>query len=314
MRRQYKYTPLTNAKLVGRRHSRDIPLPGLKELENAFVSRSDNAITMRPDFNKTSEDLLAVSASFSASDPAPADYLNSVSGIYGTDDLLWWSRMAPLSWDGTTSATACSTYATGTISAASDQKVITGSGTDWKQKVWVGCWIEMDEDGKYYKIDSITSATELSVSEDLEDSYSGDSYTIYRTHQADHADYKLNLQPFTSGMIYSCPTITMPVDANKICGPFYASVVETSTEDAWVNFTDDTDVGIVDSSISGQLIASGGVNWMALVGKDSSDDWIVMYSTAPGDDWAVVSGSVGGGFDFTGNVAYGDGRFWSTGS
>ena len=74
----------------------------------------------------------------------------------------------------------------------------------------------MDGDGSYYRVDTVDTDTSLTVTENLIADYSADSYVITKTHSPDHAAYKLNIQPFTSGIIYSNPTITMPVDSKKI--------------------------------------------------------------------------------------------------
>ena len=305
---QYKYVPLSNAKLVGRRHPRDIPLPGLNELENAFVSRSDNAITMRPDFNKVNEDLLAVSSSFATT--APNDYLNSASGMYGTSDLIWWSSLSPVTWDGTESQIACSSYTTGTASISSGSKNLTGSGSEWIKNVWPGCWVKLGTE--YYKIDEVNSDTACVLSEDATQAYSSVSYTIYRPHQPDFADYKLNLQPFTSGMIYSSPTITMPIDAKKICGPFYASVVESQTDEVFVSFQDD-DVeidGYGAYDVVSDNIATDGTNWMCLPGELSSTG-VICKSTDPDSDWSSVTPP--SNFTPHGNIYHYNSKFYMPG-
>jgi hypothetical protein len=271
-----------------------VDLPGVKELKNAFVSKSDSAITARPDFDKISEELKAVSDSFNFADSDDQDdYLNSASGIYGTSDALWFSKQSPITWDGTASSIACSQYTTGTVTILTASTSVAGVGTEWLQNAWYGCFIEFDGDGVYYKITSVNSDTSLTLSEPLPAgiNHSGVSYSIYRTHQPDHADYKLNLQPFTSGMIYSCPTITMPVNANKICGPFYASVVETSSDNVWVNVQDDDLEADGNGVLNGvnENIATDGTNWIAFTGALDGDNYTMAKSSDPTDDWESVT-------------------------
>ena len=313
----YKYITLVAAKLVGRRHPKDIQPPGMKELLNAFISRSDSAITCRPDFDPISESLLSVRPTFEWAS-LEDDYLNSAAGLYGTTDNVWFSRLSPITWDGTSSSIACSTYSTGTVTASSGQKTITGSGTAWRQNVWVGCFISLSGSGaeKYYQIDGINSDTEITVTDDLTDAESGAAYNIYRPHQLDFANYKLNIQPFTTGIIYSCPSLGMPIDSKKICGPFYASVVETSVDDVFVELTDD-DVNVDDelqtsNATMSQNVATDGTNWMCVAGENGGDE-IICKSTDPSDDWEAVSLPNGGDFSSSGFIVSYNGYFYLAG-
>ena len=128
----YRYLSLVGAKLVGRRHPRDVDLPGVKELLNAFVSKSDSAITARPDFDPVAEDVLAISENiqFGAGDNQD-DYLNSAVGIYGSDELVHLSKFAPVTLDDGVSAIACTSYTTGTVNVTVDTTAVSGVSTEW---------------------------------------------------------------------------------------------------------------------------------------------------------------------------------------
>jgi len=309
----YQYISLVAAKLVGRRHNRDVDPPGLKELKNAFVSKSDSAITARPDFNPITEDILAVSSIVDFGTADDDDYLNSAAGMYGTDDLIWLTKMAPVTWDGTASSMASSAYQIATASITSGSTTLTATDSEWITNAWPGCLVEIDDPGtlKYYVVGSVNSDTEIELTEEFaEATKSGVNCNIYKVHQPAHADYKLNIQPYTSGIIYSCPTITMPVNARGICGPFYASVVETSTDQVWVDVLDD-DVVVDDIAESPHTakIATDGTNWMAITHVDGDDQ--ISISSDPTDDWEVVSGP--SDFDIYGQImAYGS-RFYIAG-
>lgn len=314
-KRIYKFISLVAAKLVGRRHDRDVDPPGVKELKNAFVSKSDAAITCRPDFNPIDENLLAVSDAiqFDGVDDNEDDYLNSATGIYGTDDLIWLSSVAPVSFGGSTSAIACSKYATGTVSISTSSTTLVGTGTEWVQNVWPGCFVDVDDSGIYYRIAEVNGDGEIVLTKAFQEATeTGADYNIYRPHQFNHSNYKLNIQSFTSGIIYSCPTITMPVNAKDICGPFYAAVVETSTDKVWVEFEDDTDMGIDDSiEDNPSLCATSGTAWMCLVGVDSSEDPVIAYSTSPATEWSLITPP--SNFDIFGTIIYSSGYFFITG-
>ena len=240
-KKQYKYLPLVGAKLVGRRHDRDVDLPGMKELNNAFVSKSDSAITARPDFNPVSEDVLALSDNIQfGDDDNQDDYLNSAVGIYGSDEIVHLSKFAPVTLTAGVSAIACTSYTTGTVNVTINTTTVNGVSTEWTKECWTGCLIKFGTNDDIYIVDSVTSDTSLTVTKAIDVAHVGASYIIYKTHQPNHADYKLNIQPFTSGIVYSCPTITLPVEKREVCGPFYASTTSTDTETSWAQMIDDT--------------------------------------------------------------------------
>ena len=277
MKKLYKYISLVGSKLVGRRHPRDIDPPGMKELKNAFVSKSDSAITARPDFNVIEEDLPAFSDNFVwADEDNQDDYLNSAAGIYGLEDVVLFSKLAPIRIDDVDGEViTCKTYTTGTISGGAAQKTITGSGTSWKQEIWPGCFFHFaaDSPAKYYKVATVVSNTECTVTANLEKTYAAETtYIAYKTHQPDHANYKLNIQPFSSGTIYSCPTIDNPIVPENICGPFHASTMSSSTSSDFTLYQDDTNInaqgypgfGDTTANVGAQTIAGAGEYWMAL--------------------------------------------------
>lgn len=226
---QYKYIPLVGANLISRRHNRDVAPPGMRKLDNIFVSKSDNAITLRPNLNKTNENILAISDNivFGGTDNQD-DYLNSVHGLWGSDGVCWFTRFIPYGPVSGTLALASDTYTTGTVSGSAGSTQITGSGTSWLQNAWRGALIQFNGDGKYYIISGIGSDTLLTLTAPLEDSYSGDTYAIYYNHSPLRGTYRHNVQTYTSGLIYCSPDIVPPISAEDICGPFYAPIDESS--------------------------------------------------------------------------------------
>ncbi len=300
MKRLFKYLSLVGAKLVGRRHDRDVDLPGMKELLNAFVSKSDSAITARPDFNPISEDLLAVSDSidFDEADDED-DYLNSAFGIYGSDSLVWLTNRAPISYDSVLDAyqIASSIYEEGTIFVTNGSSMVIGTDTEWKTKIWAGCLLEVADSGTYYMVSSVNGDTSVTLSEAYAGSSAGTaSYEVHRTHNPDHANYKANLQPFTAGMIYSNPSITMPIEEEKISGPFYASTSSTSastTVDGWAQM-EDSDIPLVGTpttvshgmSMAAGALEIGGNQVGAAYKLASSPYWKFYTSTAPFTEWS----------------------------
>ena len=227
MKKLYKYISLVGSKLVGRRHPRDIDPPGMKELLNAFVSKSDSAITARPDFNPISESLTARSASIEFPDGVNQDdYLNSSVGLLGSGWQVFLSTYGQFGNDGDS---LTSVYATGTASVTSGSRVVTGSNTLWNSEVWPGCTIEFEESGALYVIDDILSDTSLRITDNATATHSAVSYEIRACHNPSNSNYKFNVQNFSNGIIYSCPTLDSPPSKKDISGPFYSRVQTTTT-------------------------------------------------------------------------------------
>ncbi len=70
-------------------------------------------------------------------------------------------------------------YSTGTVSGTSGTKNITGVGTDWTTISADDEYMTITGDSKTYKIDTVTSATTLTLVDNLETSPSGATYTIW---------------------------------------------------------------------------------------------------------------------------------------
>ena len=288
MKKLYKYISLVGSKLVGRRHPRDIDPPGMKELLNAFVSKSDSAITARPDFNIISEDLEAVSdgMEFATSDSSD-DCLNTAVGLYGSENLVFLSTFGQFDENGNP---LTSFEGSGTASIVLNSKGVTGVGTSWNSSVWPGCVIEFENNGTKYKIDAVNSDTGLTLTKAAVETLTTTSYVISRIHQPDHADYKFNVQPYTSGAIYSCPSITVPINEKKICGPFYAGITSSTTSENIATVGASTALEDMDGrSLGPRTIAtSGGFGMRVVLDEDETKVMTTADVTDP-TSWVEVA-------------------------
>ena len=83
---------------------------------------------------------------------------------------------------------------------------------------------EVEEDPEYYLVDSIIDDTKLRVYGTLSSTFNNAVPTFYYNHNTFNSDYKLNIQGYTAGIIYSSPNIdSNSLDAD-ISGPFYAGL------------------------------------------------------------------------------------------
>ena len=294
---EYKYFPLIKPSVIERRFRKDIQLPQLARADNFLVSRSDDSLVIRPDFNKISENLLARSnlIRLGATDES-GDFLNSAVGIWGTDSLVFFSRYLPYSATSTASTSKAGAYTTGTVTCTAAGTTLTGVGTSWLQNVWPGCLLLMTGDTSYYLVKSVTDDTHLEITSTFAGSLSGVAYSAALTHSAFHSMYKLNLQTYASGIIYNAPPeVGKNILSRNIHGPLYAGVTESTTtleseitRDALADWTWET-------NDEGHFLIQLGVGnngpWIVL--GESTETQLMYSTTTPSievnNDWIPVT-------------------------
>lgn len=223
---EHTYFPLEKLTLVSRKHERDIALPGMTLVSNGLVARSDNTATLRPDFDPATENIVAITDAGSIG-CSTKDYLNSVSGIYGSTSLVWFTTYMPFSKKaGTDLVKISDQYTTGTVSGTSGQNVLEGSGTSWMQNAYRGMVVEINNDGVFYVVDQVVSDTLIKIDSTLSATYSADTYKLYYNHNPYLADYSLNVQHYIGEMVYANPSIDDTVNPDNICGPFHSLASE----------------------------------------------------------------------------------------
>ncbi len=265
---EFVYVPLSGASELHRAHERDTQPPQLIKTGNLFLARSDNVLAMRPDFDEVSEEMLSWVAACGSTPTAP-DFLNSAHGVYGSDQVLFFSAITPFeSTSGSTSPTY-GVYTDGnTVSGASGSSVITGSGTSWLQNVWRGCLIVTSAGVcEIYTVSEVDSNIQITIDETLGQTLSGDDYYIIRTYNVNNTDYKLNVQPYTSSIIVSSPSISDPVENRDICGPFYIAITPESGVYSW-------------TKVDTPLASAFGSVWGRCAATDDSGERVVMLQSA----------------------------------
>ena len=166
---QYKHLDLDGASLIQRRHKRQVVPPGMFAVTNMYLARSDSTRTLRPDFVMADSRVYAISADATLQESGYVpDILNTASGIYGSERLLYITSYIPWTTiDGIPSAAMLS-FAAGTATAVDGSNTVLfetlgtegapPTNVDLDQKTWRGALLEIDGDGHYYVVDKVIAS------------------------------------------------------------------------------------------------------------------------------------------------------------
>jgi len=220
-KKKHRAIPLTGASKILRAHSTQIDPPGLLELKDLFISRSDNAISLRSDFEPAQAGMFSYSSLIQGSDAE--DYLNTAYYVDRAGHTIWISRHLPFTWEETFGP-LYTIYEDGTITTDGVKAEVIGQGTSWLQQIWPGCMIRRKgESNNLYKIIDVTTNTRL-VTEEVMPSAAGASYEILRVHPAIRADWPIRLASLGGYLVYGTVDISQPISEEYISGPFYSNI------------------------------------------------------------------------------------------
>ena len=158
---QYKHLDLAGASLIQRRHERQTIPPGMFGATNLLPSRSDTSLSLRPDFVQENTTIFGVSSGLQIQNfDETLDSLNIVHGLYGSDNLIWFTSYIPWGYYGTAGAEQIlsSVMETGRASGTDNSYSVSFNNLgsyDIRIKWWRGCLLEFNGDGNYYVLDSI---------------------------------------------------------------------------------------------------------------------------------------------------------------
>ena len=180
------YIPLDDATMISRRHRREVDPPGMVDIQNALPSRSDASIAMRPDMSATWDQVYAISSELEIpSTTVLRDAINSVTGMYGSSQLAYFTTFIPYGSDSGELKVLSDTHSDGTVSGTSGLSEVAGAGTKFLEKAHRGAimriegaaqtsltsytsytgaphlWIESTVDGEWYVAE--TDTTELAI-------------------------------------------------------------------------------------------------------------------------------------------------------
>ena len=276
--------------------------PGMWSMDNMYLSRADNVPTMRPDYLMDGESIYAVSddAILQESGGIP-DIVNTITGIYGSDRLMYITSYIPWASISGIPAMAMDSYTTGTATAASGSSTVDfaalGVGIDLDQKTWRGALLEIDGDGRYYVVDKVTAAVPGSQTGTVqlvaptEAAYSGDTYELFFNHNCYRAAFnKAEVQQNGAYLIYGTPDIADQIGVEDITGPFYGQATETDWEYGGHVYYDTSGISNDDTSGQQYTLATNGTSWINVIygpGTEHEAYWITTNITVD-NTWTSV--------------------------
>lgn len=305
----YSQISLNKATLVERRHPKEVQPPGMLVLDGLISSRSDTTVTLRPDFDEWGKRVPTYASSFQFGAEGSDDWLAAVSGIFGSDALLYVTRL--FAWGDQEDPSfpqivnRMSSY--GTISGSSGDTTITGTTTYWDYHAtnttgaaWAGCVIYVPDLGEYYVVDYVNSNTEMVLTSALSDDLTDAVYRLYQTHCIKRTDYLPHIETYWGGLIYHAPSLddTIPPEVH---GPLSSLATETTLGSwgwtttagagsiGWLNFFD---------VYTGPMTATngiGGTTMVAIGGKggaasQSPNVWVNANNEGYDvDNWTVYT-------------------------
>ena len=235
----YKYIPLESATLIQRRHPRDIEPPGMTDIKNMIISRSDKSLTLRPDFDVTPEYVLALGSKLKNGTVTEDEFLNSVVGLYGTGELIWITSTVPVVSDAREikcsilNSSGTTVTVTGLLGSISDDTnylctLSSSSIINASEDIWSGCYIKFSGQSFLYRISSVASETEFYIDESPGGQANAE-FDIYRPHNIINLNRKANIQTFGSNIIYGIPCGIDNSSINRISGPFYTLTTDATS-------------------------------------------------------------------------------------
>lgn len=211
--KQYRNFSFIGATQGLRTHQPEANLPTARKIENFYVSRSDGALTLRPDLWRFRDDIWAIGNLLQDSN----EYY-SLNTIITSDSA---ERNAFLTTHGPTGIgqeITANYYDAGTVTTDGTESVVTGTGTLWKDLIWPGCLIEFDGSSSLYLVTGVTSDTILTTSL-APPVLSNVTYKIYRVNDATRGRYPFHVERFNNQYIY-CASSPVAGNSETISGPF----------------------------------------------------------------------------------------------
>ena len=234
MSTRYTKLSLIDASEASRLHKDSITLPRLYELINAYIGKSDRAVTVRHDLKSDTSDLVAYSDEIDGSPTDIDDFINLIVQVVNTNDKFYISSLVPfIIKDGESSHSTV-------FSIWKDQAKIAGnlgesvisitanSGDKFDRfyrGVWSGCLIFELTNNKLYMIESVSKTSSeavgnVTINGTLEDTFSNTDFYIVRTHYYKAAEFQVRLKYWGGNTYLYQPIKMFDREADDISGPF----------------------------------------------------------------------------------------------
>jgi len=254
-KKKHKQIPLTGATKILRAHSTQIEPPGMLEMKNVFISRSDNAIGVRSDWEPAYEGMFSFSSLVQGTDTE--DYLNAAFYVNRAGHTIWFGRLCPFVWDGSTFGLLSTIYNDGTITTNGSEKTVEGIGTLWHQMVWPGCFIrERGEGNDLYTVKEVVSDVRINTFTALP-ALTDAEYEILRVHPRYRAEWPIRLEALGGYLVYGVADMNQPIDEKYLSGPWFSNIGRPNLG-VWIESEPEVDDA---------LIGIGGLSFMHRYGN-----------------------------------------------
>jgi hypothetical protein len=148
---EYIYFPLDGATTVLRKHPREVTPPGMTSINNAIPARSDTSITVRPNWMYTRDQVIGMSANVVLPSTSQLrDILNSASGIYGSDQVTFFTSYVPYGTNNGLIEILSDTHDTGSCNLVEGESTITGTSTEFLELAYRGALVRFKNNGSSY--------------------------------------------------------------------------------------------------------------------------------------------------------------------
>jgi len=336
---QYTYVPLEGATLVERKHERDIVPPMMAEVKNMLLSRSDNSITLRPDWGVASDRPKAYGQALELAGTED-DFLNTVTGLYGTDNRIFFSSFFPMDESNDPVSSTAQVHSTiiskqklsdGTtarVTSGSKEVIMSDNTFNINQEAWQGCVIVFDDDAnqKSWVIERVLDDTTIILETAADFTDTTTEFTVFQNHNYRNDGYKFHVEQFLSNTLYNTPHIDDDASLLRITGPWAASIVVTDESDSFTVSKSlvtqaSSRVRVSDGEMTRKVIAGGDtVVINAGLSGDADGDDKIAYSIDPTteDNWTLQelddTGRQNADEDPLCGVIFDGTKFWAVGS
>jgi hypothetical protein len=137
----------------------------------------------------------------------------------------------------------------------------------------------------HYLVNDVQNDNILTIYGEAAGSTSETIPTFYYNHNPFRSDYKLNIQPYTSGIIYCSPYVGDGVKEKDISGPFYAGLQQGDWKYEHSSKIDSTYNGTGDPDAGQPRLATNGSSYMQV----HYYDWANAIGSVPSDDYATIA-------------------------
>lgn len=282
------YIPLSGASEGPTVHEKEKLPPKFKYLKNLYPSRDDRVPSLRSDFTNTAAATLRLEAfsdgwTSTGGTITKDDFLAAALYLRNTD-TVYVSKLLPYTMAGTVETLRISTYTTGTVGLSTS--TVTGSGTEFLQNVWPGCFIKFTDSTKMYLITAVASDTSLTIDGTGTTEVAGKAYTIYQTWHPTAGNYKLSAQPWGNYYLLGMAIPSKAVDKTIIAGPWI------NRQDIFGRYTW-ADIGGVGGHGGAHWILSDGAGGYDASNGYSNDDLGTSWATTGGGSSVTISRGTG---------------------